>query len=1042
MKNLGMLGVALGFMHLNAYANLPDEINYSPYERQYQALSANVDRITSELTRAEDNLSTAYSDEQSLTNAILDYENANDDLRADINSSLNELTQLRSDVIDLDSQVDQLSRRVQRLHREEAQLERRIRQEDSNLNPLRARLDKKRVELKQVSASLQQSQRKKDRIKANLEQKNNDISRLVSKRSQLEAELKAKKRQMSDIDSKIEQANREQSNLPSQIRSAQQTKDSEKKKLDVLNVELERKRAELRALTQSGERGPKLREKRMEVAQKAKEARAQQQVFHRADQKLTSLQGMKKNIEKRITSLKNQKKSLPREIEQVSRQITKTAADISSMKSKAASIKSNLALANRELSKVQALRNDTKSRVDQLQRKLDSDSQILRQFAVERSDVQNRLANVIEKQKVANNQLTHTENEINRLERLVPELRSSIRSNDAQISKYKNDLKVVQSDIISLNRIVNDLSNEQRTEVSKRDQKYSEYITRYNFYTDKLDEAKEIGASQTDIAYDLGIKDSNTYVSKRASELALQIGQEHAQAQADLWGSVRSEISGYAEGHAIGTSSQEDINRGLEDGTNTGIEEANAYAQNVLKPQFFDRIFLQSLGNAEESKNLVSTPRKQTELDSSSLVELNKVFNFSTSVEPITEMELSESQAIVTPLDSVISQALSNLKSVSNQVTELENANNAFQAPTKVPFGNPSCSNIYKNVAEFKIACSEAYKTKFDHIYRTVYFDNFKSQYSPLYIAQVEERRDSLIEKLYDNVVAKTYGVAKNAGISAGKKDIYQRNFVSARSKAYDSQLPVASKLAEDTAAVEVGAWISSNATLTIKNAVILGEKLRGNSIGKLSLSVKNISPVALSKPVKVVIKEMRNVSVDRSEAFIKSVNGNETIDFDEINFKVNSNVTSNQQILIKGHVVLSGGKYSSQRIEEFEARALTAINPSITSSLQYDASPRVVTRFRRRTLIHNLDTSISPAVESVRDGYLVSVKAAPGFEGMVSLKNTSYQTGGINYGRSQNIRFQYTFPRSSENKVVKLILTYTYQGETVKSEVVELRPH
>jgi hypothetical protein len=101
-----------------------------------------------------------------------------------------------------------------------------------------------------------------------------------------------------------------------------------------------------------------------------------------------------------------------------------------------------------------------------------------------------------------------------------------------------------------------------------------------------------------------------------------------------------------------------------------------------------------------------------------------------------------------------------------------------------------------------------------------------------------------------------------------------------------------------------------------------------------------------------------------------------------------------------------------------------------------------VLTTFRRRTLIHNFDASVSPKIETVRSGYNVQIAAAPGYEGMIKFSNTSVPTGSLNYGSSKNVRFQYTFPKSSKGKTVKIHVNYVHQGKKVKTEVLELRPH
>lgn len=1043
MKKLGLLTIAIGLTSMGtALANLPDEINYSPYENQYQVLSANVNRITSELNSAEDDLANAYTDEQVISNSIVEFQSANQGIISDINTSLRNLSTLKDNELDLEDRVDRLSRRVDKLTRDERQLARQINREDSRLDPIRNRLKQARQDVKRAKAQLESARSSLNTLKSRLQTQRNSLASLRTQKQSLKTQLENQQKQLQTIDTQIASLESRISGLPAQIQSAKRNLDKENQKLQTLNSELAAQRTELTDLMRTNRGDPRVVELRKALAAKARQVQAQGQVVAQANTSLESLKSQRQVLRQRISRLEAQKGGLPAQIQRTKTAIASNQTSINNQK---VSVDRALAEVNKgesDVSKVQIVHADLKTKVDRINDNLARESRNLDQLLTQRNELQNLLADVIQRANARNNELAQTRSDIRSLESYIPNLRSTLRSNEAQIAKLENDLIVTRDDIVALNRSVNNLSAEQQNEVGKRDRKYQEYISRYNYYNENLTNARELGAGQTDSATQSAISLSNNYVSTRSNDLGQSMGEKQATVQANFWASVRAELRGHADGYQEGVASEADIARGESEGRAAGIQDANDYATQVLKPQFFNDFFTSELAqNSTVSKQFLV--KKASEVRSEDIeLGINKLFNFSTVIEPITDGELQASKGLVTPLDTIIVDFQENYLLTNNQVEDLSKPENAFESPKNVPFGQPNCNGVYKNVPEFKSACMASYRDRFESIFRTVFYDNFVAQYENLYSQKLTAKRDSLIESKYNNAFETHYVTAKNAGISDGKRDIFAKVYARAKELAYSDQLPVATSTVKNVAKTEVTNWIANNATLTLNGSKIEGDQLRGNSKAKLVLSLKNISPTDLASPVKVIITEAVNAVVSQREYFINIAPGSQVTDFKEIDFLVDSRARSDQEIKISGEIILSGGKYKAQRSESFTAKAVTVVNPALSSSLEYDSTPQVVTSVRRRTLIHNLNTSISPSVENVNNGYLVTLSAAPGFQGMIQFKNTSFRTRGINYGRSQNIRFQYTFPRSSEDKLVKVLVTYSYQGEVVKTDIVDLRPH
>ena len=176
--------------------------------------------------------------------------------------------------------------------------------------------------------------------------------------------------------------------------------------------------------------------------------------------------------------------------------------------------------------------------------------------------------------------------------------------------------------------------------------------------------------------------------------------------------------------------------------------------------------------------------------------------------------------------------------------------------------------------------------------------------------------------------------------------------------------------------------------------------------------------------------------------AYLTAAPGNTSVAIDELEVFVDSNITSNQTVLVKGKVYVPGGKYRSQRVEEFTATALTAVNPSLRANYTYDSSPQVLTTWRRNTLIHFFDVSLAPSIEDVPAGYQVSLRPAAGSEGKINFNIQSASTGAMQVRSNKQVRLKYTFPRSSRGEDVGLLVDFYYQGKVIKTDHINLRPH
>lgn len=1040
IKKLFIIPMMAPMLITTAKANLPDEINYQPYKVQYDQLAAEVDVVTASLNQSKQELQYAYNQEAQIINNIQNLEDANNRILNQINDYQDEKEDLAIRGEELEETLNDLNRRINRLERQRNQVERDLIQEERRLAPMQDRIARMETRLSRKNVEVDNARRSYRQVEGVSARLRSQLNQLKKERKSLASALKNLEEQLKTIDSQISSEESKLSSISAKIPAAKKTLKTQKDKKTAMAAELAALQKELADLMRTDRADPRVRELRGKVAAKAKQVQAQDRAISQAKNQLNSLTTKEANLKKSVTKLKKQKQNIPAKISKTKTTLQTKKELIATKKVEVSNAEKKTAQRRAEVDKLALEANDIQNRLNRANQDLVRESRRHAQLSVDLRDLNTRVNEVASDLNATTNAYNSTMEQIDTIERRIPELQRNRRANTAELKRLDSSLETTQNQIATLNNDISRLTSEQTASITARDRKYQEYLSRHNYYGQKLTEAKSLGASQTDVAINIAKTDSNKYVDKRSLELGTKMGEDLAVAQANLWASVRSEITGYADGYAEGHESEADEARGKAEGTKAGIRSAIDYANRVLKPQFFNQYYAQRIQSSQFKINEVQDITEKT----FSIIDTQEM-NFSnllSGVTPISSNELQDSNQIMTALDPSITTFKTNLSQVLKQKTNLAQAQTAYQNPTRIPYSNYSCANVYKNVQAFINACKTSYHNTFESKYQNEYYANFAAQYSALYEDAVEDKRAGTIQNLYDADMVKFYPIAKDSGVSDGKADIYKETYAQAKVNAYNSELPSARANADMTAQDEVTAHINTNATLTLKGASITNTDLQGGSRAKVSVKVKNISPTSLSKPVKVIITRTKNVNLPSRQFYIKAAAGNQTTNYSDISFQINPEARSNQPIEISGKIILSGGKYNAERVETFTATATTAINPAVNASYEYDSSPQVLTTFRRRTLIHNFDATVSPKIESVRSGYSVQLSAAPGHEGMVQLKNTSISTGSMNYGSSKKVRFQYTFPRSSKGKTVKLHLNYLHKGKKVKTEVIELRPH
>ena len=1026
---------------MTVMANLPDEINYEPYKLQYEQLSADLEIVTSNLNQARANLEASQQKEIQIQNQIQNLQDDNSIAQADIDDLTLERQDLTATTTELTPIVNDLDARVQRASQRRTVVIANINSEDRRLQPFRRKLNKAIERVQTAKNAVDSANRGYLSAKDIRERVHAETIRLQNSVKADAASLRTKEARLANIESSLADEEKKLTRQSGKLKDAK----AAKKAADTKLADLKQKSADLRAKLAevAREHGPRSEQAlavRQKMVQANRKVSEQNKVVQTAAAEVTKFNNRVNSTNKEITKLKADKTKLPREIRVLTLNLEKNRPLLRTRREDLKTANANMQ--SREATLNSAVINEEKAEAAKTDAEivLKRESRELHRLESRLSQIDERIRTLGEELRINSNALNAALDRLDVIDNTIPVLRNRIANNRRSINNLDNDLILVQDQIVAYNNSVLDLESEESSVSKSRDRKYQEYISRQEYYSQKLQEAKSLGANQTDAAFSIAKQDSNDYVSMRSNNLGSQVGMSLAQAQAAYWSTIRAEIKGYNDGYDIGYASEAEQGRGISEGSAAGRQAAIDYANTTLKPQFFNQIFAAKL----ESQNLSFNPLAQATAEEIERIEAKEkeLKDLLAVIKPVSAQEVMQSLKINTSLDAQINTMKSNLSEVVAQKDTTSNPESVYETPSQIPFTEVQCDGVYKNVAEFKKACETEFYDVFESSYKSEYFANFKSQYKSLFEQKVEDVVTNNIESLYESGYKISYPVAKEKGTSDGEKEIYRQAYARAYDNGYNQQIPSATNAARGEANQEVNTYIANNATLTLKGSSIENTDFMGGSAAKIKLKLKNISPKSLTSPVMVKITDTRNAYFSQKEFTINHAPGNQTIDFNQIDFAIDNRARSGQPIKVEGEVILNGGLYNARRVEKFTVNAVTATNPAVNTSVEYDRTPRVVTRFRNRTVLHNVNINIAPKVENLPEGYTINISALPATAQYVqNLNNRSIRTGSLREGRNTQVSFSYTLWLAGRGKNVKFQLDYIFKGKKIKSEIMTVVP-
>ena len=1027
-------------------STLPDEINYEPYKRSYDQAASQLDIVSNQLDNAKESLQQAYDSETQTYSNIQNLEDTN----TEVQNSITDLSIERDDLIQLSEKLNRdirdLNRTARRMDRNITNISSELRKEEIKLKPLKDKIKANRSLLKVTKVKIEKIN---DKIKKQKNAQTVVNRNTIKKKNELKSirnSLKSQKEQLKNIDTSIKVVSDNIVKLEKEIKPKKAILATEQTNLNSMREELKSLQAELRTIIANTPGGPRAASRTPEFQRVNNLIRNKRVLVQAQAKKVTNLQKAVTNSQKTIdsqkqakTRLKNVKKQLPTTIAKTKSNLEKKKKEVTDLESKYASIEIEVQTLVSEKTIIKSEQTEIQTKIKKQTLRLDKQSVRANELAKDLSNTRSRLQNVDEKIDRKTRRINRSNRRITELDSVIPNLRRTYRSNNIEIRQMNTSLITIQDQIVSLNSDVTDLTSEELEMTKDKELKYSEYISRYNYYNEKLRDAKEIGSSQTAAAYKVAVTDSEIYLNARANELGKKVGEKLAEAESNFWAAIRSEIKGYNEGYNSGYASDEDAERGEQEGTRSGINAAKEYANTVLKPQFFNEMYSAALkGSLKEFAPIATNVLKENRIEISNK-NINLFKNYVLGVEPVTQSEIRESNQIATDLDISISKFEKNLEYAKNQVLSFEQAGNVYAEPQEIPYGRVNCSSVYLKVKDYLDACKAEYLSVYKSKYLNEHRETFNSKYQVKYNEVLETARDEKFNEVYQSDLDRFYPIANEAGLSDGKAEIYQETFANAKTNAYNNELPVATSRAKVVAGQEVKTWISNNAAVTVKGSEITSSTLRGGLTGNVTLSLKNISPVELKSPIKVIIDETRNSSVEQKVIYIKKATANSETQFTDIKFKVDEDTRSTETIKIKGRVIVPGGKYNQQRVENFEVSTKAVLNPLIDADVKYDSTPDIK---GFRVKVHSIRVEVSPKVENIPAGYKVELVIAENDkEYFRSIKNDTENTGSLKNGKVSKLRFRYSLRNKSKRKNINMELRYTYKGEVLKVQTLQITP-
>lgn len=1033
MKNMAILAGCMLLVSINSNANnLPDEINYSPYYNDYTSLKSDRDNTEVSLEESRDSLLVILdtidannNDLASLNRAIGAYEREIQQLQREIPSIENEKRNKRITLRDVKQRLSDSVQRESNLlskienHRRQLRpIKKDLSEKQRLITDVKKRLDATKRELKQKE-SLLLAQKTTIKTKKSQVIKSKDT---VVKLKESKKILEAKKVTLSE---KLKE-------IASNIKTSEQHLVSLRNKHKTLKEKLTKEMAKLKQLVTTNA-DPKLIEQQKQIVTKMKQrvATVAQKVKNQ-NTKVSALKKQKTKVKNELSSTdvkiakipvqiskeKQKQVSLTKQIDSLkasNKQLVTVIASLKQKRQKLATNKSNLEVRIAELS---TQKNLLKEKINSFEVKLTTVSQKIAKLKKSRKDLKHRIAQLNARLDYISNQVPNLRREISYSESEIMQVRAEVRELKKQenINRREiNDLEVALDQLIESTRIA-----------------LSEYERRQNLYDSYKESAKDLGRSQTDLAYTLGKQEGLSLSDSISTSVSSMVGTTVGKAKAKLIGFVRGEIAGYENGYSEGYADSTSISRATEAGKLDGKASAINYAKTHFAPAFFEEFIKEELSKplAFIKKNRFKSFKKYI-----SLTEKSGSFF---KIEDLSQDEIEKSESLRTSMDKMILNSFDEVTNSNDLYEQMKLASNSYETPSTIPFGSVDCKSVYKNLVHFKEICKKAYESTFTDIYLDESYITFEQSYEEKYISKFLLKEEVTRESNYNGFFSQSENVSFGEAKAIGKKDIYDHTYSRNYKNTYNSELPIAKEEERRLANTDVSNWIAQHPVITVEKSSFSTKNLRGADKGVIKINLKNISSKIATDAAILSVVDSSNLELEKGKYVFSNMNGREIKTF-EIPFIVNPMAGSADRIVFNAKVALPGDKYKSSRIEQINISEQLAVNPKQSSKTIFNKTPKIKSVFKY--YVHVFQVDISPLVESLDDGYEVSLKAIGSNAKKINMKVSSVKTKALRQNEVSAVKLKYSFPKSAKKKKIDLELMVKYKGEILRKETFSVTP-
>lgn len=1023
-------------------AGLPDEINYPPFQSKYSSLYEIAAKATAKLNGARSDLRQNENMRDSLIQSIANREN-------EISSSHSEISSSRSSINGLENDIRGLEQDISRLESQASSTDSALNRAERNLSNAESDYRSYANQYRQYASDLSTAKNEYSRAATrfnNAENKVSNLRRSIQKmRSQRDAyksEADRLRGKLSSLESNLSSARSDLSSAQSEVSSIQSDISRKKAQKDRVAAQASSVRSRISTLQAANPNDPQIATLKQKLRSIREEVRGiQASINHDQSVRLSKAKNRSQRAKQKIANLESARNTLPGKIQSAQNNARSLTSSIQSKKSELDQARSRVATASNRLSRAEASKDQAQRNYDDARYALSRREEVVQQYTNEVSSLSSELSRLNSAINQSNASINNANSSITSFENYIDAQRASISANERAISSETDSLASVRSEIPRVEARISTLEGKEAIALRNRNAMYAEFSSRKKLYDKYDNEAIELARVQAvQNATPLATDHAKAYVESKTSELADINGAAIAKAQGQLWGGVRAEIKGYADGYEIGLVSSEDINRGQQEGEALGIKQAHEFAQAEHKPTFFEDFYLKQIGQAKLQKQ--KSFMKVLNFSKSTL-EVNDMndFDIIAGVEPITQRELGKSKSLKTGADRKLSRFYKNLNSTLATYEGLKDPSSSYVQPDKLIYGKADCTSVYKNISNFIKSCKSSYAKIHTSTYARTHEGEFSGAYLNLYTDKTQVVLNSKLEAEFEKEYMAIYPVGETAGIIQGKSDIFDKTFAESRELAYDQELSAAIAKAKVDGEAEALVWIKDHATLKLNTKAAIVGRLRGGDSIKLKLDFKNISQTDLKQPVRISVRSI-NARTLKDVVYLKAAKGGVVTIFDSTNFSLKKDLASSSKVTISGLIEYPASKYKASRTEKFTVSGLAEVNPAVSLESKFDSSPRVVSAIRRRTLIHKLSVDITSLVDTVKEGQTVTISSKQAEEGLVLFKNTSVKTAKLVPGTANKVDFKYTFKRAAEGKEVSLKICSSYKGEVIKCKTEVVKPH